>query len=202
MAFHHRVMPVAMPLGFTDPVLESQRTFRALLSAFSYPGRIVQLMPPRNLPHGLSEASWCVLLTLADHAVRLWTDLPKGSDALASIETFCGSMMVKEPKDAQLVLFTKPARAPSVYDFNLGTEDQPEEGATLLLQVDTLTEGDGFRLLGPGIYDKAFLKVAGVPESFWSWRRSLEKRYPLGVDLILTCGSFLAALPRTTHMGE
>ncbi|MEJ5375401.1 MAG: phosphonate C-P lyase system protein PhnH [bacterium] len=202
MAFHHRVIPVAMPLGFTDPVLESQKTFRALLMATSYPGRIVKVVPPTQCPQGLCEASWCVLLTLADHAVRLWTDLPKGSAVLASIKTFCGSTMVERPRDAELVMFTKPAEALSVYDFNLGTEDRPEQGATLLLQVDSLTEGDGFRLSGPGIYDKAFLKVAGVPESFWSWRRTLEKRYPLGVDLILTCGSFLAALPRTTHMGD
>ncbi|SHE94981.1 alpha-D-ribose 1-methylphosphonate 5-triphosphate synthase subunit PhnH [Desulfacinum infernum DSM 9756] len=201
MGFHHAV-PCGAPSGFSDPVLDSQRVFRALLAAMSYPGRILRLTPPAHVPEGLCEASWSVLLTLADHAVSLWTDLPEGAPARESIRAHCGSPATERPVDADLALITRPMEAGAAYDFRLGTEKRPELGATLVIQTDTLSAGEGFALSGPGIRKEAFLKVTGVPESFWLWRRSLENRYPLGVDLILTCGTSLAAIPRTTRMGE
>jgi alpha-D-ribose 1-methylphosphonate 5-triphosphate synthase subunit PhnH len=198
----HDAVPCGVPAGFSDPVLDSQRVFRALLAAMSYPGRILRLTPPAQVPEGLCEASWSVLLTLADPAVSLWTDLPEGSTARESIRVLCGSPTVERPGEAELVLLTRPREVGIPCDFRLGTEKRPELGATLVIQTAALSVGEGFALSGPGVCRETFLKVTGVPESFWVWRRSLEKRYPLGVDLILTCGASLAAIPRTTRMGE
>ncbi|SMC23633.1 alpha-D-ribose 1-methylphosphonate 5-triphosphate synthase subunit PhnH [Desulfacinum hydrothermale DSM 13146] len=201
MVFHQAVA-FGPPMGFGDPVLDSQRVFRVLLTVMSYPGRILKVTPLPQVPDGLCEASWSVLLTLADDAVSLWTDLPERSAARESIHGLCGSPVAERPGKADLVLLTRPTELEPPYDFRLGTERRPELGATIVIQAATLSVGEGFALSGPGICDESFLKVTGVPESFWAWRRSLEKEYPLGVDLILTCGASLAAIPRTTRMGE
>ena len=155
----HDAVPCGVPAGFSDPVLDSQRVFRALLAAMSYPGRILRLTPPAQVPEGLCEASWSVLLTLADPAVSLWTDLPEGSTARESIRVLCGSPTVERPGEAELVLLTRPREVGIPCDFRLGTEKRPELGATLVIQTAALSVGEGFALSGPGVCRETFLKV-------------------------------------------
>ncbi len=55
----------------------------------------------------------------------------------------------------------------------------------------------GRDLTGPGIRDRGALSL---PEA--EALRLNAALYPLGVDLFLTCGDLLAALPRSTHIAE
>jgi alpha-D-ribose 1-methylphosphonate 5-triphosphate synthase subunit PhnH len=64
-----------------------------------------------------------------------------------------------------------------------------------------LSFGNGRRLTGPGIEKERFLDAGGMPEGFWSAWKANHSKYPLGVDLILSAGRELAALPRTTLVG-
>jgi alpha-D-ribose 1-methylphosphonate 5-triphosphate synthase subunit PhnH len=64
--------------------------------------------------------------------------------------------------------------------------------------VEGLTFGKGRKLTGPGVEKEHFLEVEGMPEGFWSDWKANHSQYPLGVDVILTAGEVLAALPRTT----
>ena len=57
-------------------------------------------------------------------------------------------------------------------------------------------------LTGPGIADEARLDVAGVPERFWTWAADNHAQFPRGVDLFLSAGHVVAALPRTTRVGD
>jgi alpha-D-ribose 1-methylphosphonate 5-triphosphate synthase subunit PhnH len=64
--------------------------------------------------------------------------------------------------------------------------------------VGGLTFGKGRKLTGPGIAKEHFLEVEGMSEEFWSDWKANHSRYPLGVDVILSAGEVLAALPRAT----
>ena len=62
-------------LGFEDPVLGPQQTFRAILEAMAKPGMLVKINSGLYFPEGLNAASAAVCLTLFDNETPLWTDL-------------------------------------------------------------------------------------------------------------------------------
>jgi alpha-D-ribose 1-methylphosphonate 5-triphosphate synthase subunit PhnH len=180
--------------GFADPVLDSQASFRAVLEAMSRPGRIQRIVPPAECPPGLSPAAAAVLLTLVDADTTL--RISAGEAAAAWLRFHCGCRLVEGEADFVL----DPAAR--LLDLRAGTEEEPERGATLLLEVAALEEGAGWRLAGPGIRDAHRLRVTGAPEGFLGdWSRS-RARFPRGVDVILCAGDRIAGLPRTTAIEE
>lgn len=180
--------------GFADPVLDAQATFRAVLEAMSRPGRVQAIAPPPEVPPGLSPAAAAVLLTLVDAATPL--RLAAGAEAEAWVRFHCGCPLVET--GAAFVL--DPAAR--LLDLDAGTEEEPERGATLVLEVSELAEGSGWRLTGPGIRDVHRLLVIGAPTGFVAdWARN-RARFPRGVDAILCAGTRIAALPRTVRIEE
>ncbi len=84
-----------------------------------------------------------------------------------------------------------PALAP-LDRFAIGTPAYPDRSATLIVEVAALAP-EGARLSGPGIRDQARLNLPEVAAF-----RANRALFPQGVDLFLTCGTRLAALPRST----
>jgi alpha-D-ribose 1-methylphosphonate 5-triphosphate synthase subunit PhnH len=80
--------------------------------------------------------------------------------------------------------------------FAIGTPDYPDRAATLIVEMPRLV-AEGVRLTGPGIRGEARLSLPEPRDGL----RDNAARFPLGVDLFLTCGSRLAALPRSTRIG-
>jgi len=180
--------------GFADPVLDAQACFRAVLEAMSRPGRIQPITPPPELPPGLSPAAAAVLLTLVDAATPL--RLAAGEDAAAWVRFHCGCALVA---GAAPFVLDPDAR---LLDLDPGTDEEPERGATLILEVTSLQEAPGWLLSGPGIRDTHHLRVEGAPDGFvrdWAANRA---RFPRGVDVILCAGTRIAALPRTVRIEE
>jgi alpha-D-ribose 1-methylphosphonate 5-triphosphate synthase subunit PhnH len=92
--------------------------------------------------------------------------------------------------------------AARLLDLDPGTDEEPERGATLILEVTSLQEAPGWLLSGPGIRDTHRLRVEGAPAGFlldWAANRA---RFPRGVDVILCAGTRIAALPRTVRIEE
>ena len=180
--------------GFADPVLHAQVGFRAMLEAMSRPGRVQQVVPPPELPPGLSPAAAAVLLTLVDAATPL--RLAAGDEAEAWVRFHCGCAFVLD--GAAFVL--DPGA--TLMELEAGTDEEPERGATLILEVAALEEAGGWRLRGPGIRDQHRLRVAGAPQGFvGDWARN-HARFPRGVDAILCAGTRIAALPRSVRIEE
>ncbi|HEX7688558.1 MAG TPA: phosphonate C-P lyase system protein PhnH, partial [Burkholderiaceae bacterium] len=84
----------------------------------------------------------------------------------------------------------------------LGTDESPQDGATLVVEVDGLDTAGGIALAlrGPGVESVQRLRVAGLPASFWDWRRDLQRQLPRGVDLVLVHGARVAAIPRSARL--
>lgn len=180
--------------GFADPVLDAQTSFRAVLEAMSRPGRVQAIVPPPEVPPGLSPAAAAVLLTLVDAATPL--RLAAGAEAEAWVRFHCGCPLVTD--GAAFVL--DPSR--SLLELDPGTDEEPESGATLILEVAALSEGAGWRLTGPGIRDAHRLRVDGAPAGFVADWAANRARFPCGVDVILCAGTRIAALPRSVAIEE
>ncbi len=187
--------------GFSDPVLDSQLAFRTILGAMSYPGRIFPLDAGLEIPAPLHPASAAVALALLDFETPLWTDLPFHSEAVEWIRFHSGCPLEEEPAAGRFALVTGDPTRMALGRFCPGTDESPGDSSTLIIQVGGLAFGKGRKLTGPGIEKEHFLEMEGMPDGFWAAWKVNHSRYPLGVDLILSAGRELAALPRTTLVG-
>lgn len=187
--------------GFADPVRDSQRAFRAVLDAMANPGRIVTLPTVAEAPLGLASGTVAVALTLLDFETPLW--LPahlRGAAAESYLVFHCSCPIVDNALDALLAVITDPAAMPPLSGFAPGADQFPERSATLIIQVEGLRGGAGWRLTGPGVKGTGNLGIDGLPGGFATGLRANTALYPLGLDFIFTCGDKLAALPRTTRV--
>ena len=183
--------------GFSDSVFDSQAAFRSVLDALSQPGKILTLPMGLCPPPPLNRASAAICLSLLDVDTRLWTDLAGHPEALAwlSFHTLCRTCRAEQ---SDFALITTPARMPDLDTFRQGKADRPEASAMLIIQVDSLEAGTEICLTGPGIEDRRFLSPNNISRSFWNTRTKIVSRYPLGFDVVFTCGTAMAAIPRTT----
>jgi len=189
-----------MRAGFAEPVLQSQRTFRSVLDAVAHPGRVVDIDDRIEPPRPLHAAAAAIALTLVDFETPLWLDGSVAADARDWLRFHTGAVIVDRPAAAAFALVADPARLPVLHSFARGSDERPEHSATLIIQVDGLRSHEGYRLTGPGIAGEARLGVAGMPEAFWDALSENHAQFPRGVDVLLTAGASLAALPRTTRV--
>lgn len=186
--------------GLADPPHDAQRLFRAVLEAFSHPGRIVALPQPPAGVGPLSAAATAFLLTLVDRDTPLW--LAPCFD-VATVRDFArfhtGAPIVAREADALFALLT-PDRTPLLDGFAIGSDPYPDRSATLIVEVPSLSTGPERAVRGPGIQDRATARIDGLPDSFWSEWKANHALFPCGVDVVFTAGSELLALPRSIVM--
>lgn len=184
--------------GLADPVHDSQRFFRGLLTAMAHPGRAVALEGAPQGPKPLDPATTAAALTLLDGDTPLWIDWIADTPPLRAFVTFhCGCRIVERSQQAAFGLVTDPENMPRLALFAQGLDQYPDRAATLLLQVPSLTGGSVVTLSGPGIRDTAEIVPAGLPDWFWNDWRLNAGQFPLGVDIFLTCGEAVVGLPRS-----
>ena len=182
--------------GFADPVLDSQACFRAVLDAMARPGTLHDAAGPAEPPAPLHRATAAVLLTLADLDTPLWLD--DGAAAAAPWVAFhCGA----PPAPVATAAFAVALAGIPLQDLAPGSDDGPEDGATLILQLPALGRGRAYTLEGPGLAAPARFHAEGLPGTFLAEWAANHARFPRGIDLILCAGDRLAALPRTLRIG-
>jgi alpha-D-ribose 1-methylphosphonate 5-triphosphate synthase subunit PhnH len=185
--------------GFRDSVADAQSVFRCILDATAHPGRVVEI--PADLlaanDSGLSHAAAALALTLLDFETPVWLDrdLTSAGDFL---RFHCGSPLVATSNESRFAFAAGSNRLPDLTHFDLGTSDFPERSTTLVIEVPDLAESPSLRLRGPGIQTSAPLRVEGVSSAFWKKRADLATLFPLGLDIVFTCGRRLCVVPRTT----
>lgn len=187
--------------GFADPVLGSQSAFRGVLEAMSRPGRVVTLSTLPTAPEPLDPATAALALTLMDFDTPLWLDDAATTDSVTDYLKFhCGCPVTGEPDAARFAIVADAALMPPLDAFDPGNDLYPDQSTTVILQMKSLAEGPRLRLTGPGIERDASATVDGLPAGFldqWAGNRTL---YPLGVDMILTCGEAVLGLPRSIEL--
>lgn len=193
--------PAGIGPGLSDPVFDSQTVFRALLDAMARPGSVheieITLTPPAPLPH----AAAATLLSLSDHDTPIWLDDAANVPGVADYVRFhCGSRIVGAAETAAFALSL--GGVPDLSLFAVGSDEYPETSATLIIEVPSLTAGSRLRLRGPGIDGSATIAAVGLDAAFchaWAANNAL---FPRGIDVFLTSGDQVVALPRTTQIEE
>lgn len=185
-----------------DPVHDSQRLFRQLLSAMSEPGTLHTLEVPSPPGDDIGPALWGVLLTLCDLDTRVWLapglDTPELCEALAF---HTGCRLSDDPTEADFALVTPDVLAEPIA-FALGSDEYPDRSTTLLVALDTLEPTGEWRLTGPGIALRRQLGLGAAAAPLMARLAANRGCFPCGLDVILTCGARLAALPRSTRIEE
>lgn len=191
--------------GFAQPVHDAQQVFRSVLEAMSRPGRVQQLhatlLQPLE-PPGLGHAATAALLTLLDAETRVWLHPSLRSEASrAYLQFHTGVQHVDDAQRATFAVIEADHATPTLWhELERGSDAVPQDGATLIVEVPSLDQGLALALRGPGVERVQALRVGGLHAGFWHARRDLEADFPLGIELILTCGDRLAALPRSTRV--
>jgi alpha-D-ribose 1-methylphosphonate 5-triphosphate synthase subunit PhnH len=192
-----RVQPT-ISSGFTDSVHDAQAAFRSALDALSRPGRCLDIGTPlKGLALGAAMAH--LLLALADDDTPVWWQHDK--DVLTAWLRFhTGAPLANAPAAAAFAVVTDVATVPLLNTFAIGSVASPERSATLLVEVPSLTDGPAVEWRGPGIKDMQVVRIAGLPDSFWTQWQSNHAAFPQGVDIIFTCADAVLGLPRTTRV--
>ena len=203
-----------MGAGFADPVHAAQQAFRVLLAAMSEPGSLhvlpdvavdglapqdAEFRPPMN------AALAAALLTLLDadtpahlagalgtDDARAWLRFHTGARAVQDVAVMTAALA----RDVDAGLWSR---------LDPGTDDAPQAGATLFVEVEALScqplaGAAALKLRGAGIETSRDLAVAGLSADFWRWRIGMQADLPRGVDLVLACGVQLAAISRSTRI--
>jgi alpha-D-ribose 1-methylphosphonate 5-triphosphate synthase subunit PhnH len=188
--------------GFTAPVFQTQAAFRLVMDAMAQPGRIVDLGHAVQPPPPLHLAAAAFLATLADYDTPVWFE-DSGADTAASWLTFhTGATVTKDPATASFAVLSKNSPVIGWRNFPMGSLSYPDRSATLLLPVESLCDGTPLTIRGPGIETAATIAPRGLPDGFTETMAINAARFPLGFDLLMTYGSELLALPRTTRPVE
>src|SRR5262249_22321334 len=155
---------------------------------------------PFEGPAPRDPAALAVRLTLADLTTPLWLDAATATTEVADyLRFYCGCPVVASPSVARFAVVADADALPEFVEFANGSDEEPHRSTTVIIQVTALNSRTGRRLSGPGIRDHAILGIDGGRPRFWAELAANHRRFPCGVDVILTAGTVLAALPRTVR---
>ena len=186
--------------GFSDRVLDSQATFRAVMDAMARPGRIQRIASAVQGPSPLMPASAAVALTLCDQDTPVWCDAAMSASDVAQWLVFHTSApMTLDPAQAAFALIGDAHALTTFETFAQGSADYPDRSTTLIIQIASLTDGPAITLRGPGI-DGATTLNASLSPQFVNAFAANHALFPRGIDCVLVAEDALVALPRTTHL--
>lgn len=187
---------------FPEPVLASQSVFRSVMNAVSRPGSIQIIAPAVDAPSPLMPSTAAIALALFDHDTAVWADarFDGASEVVNWLRFQTGAPLTADASRAAFALVGDGSVLPDFDCFAQGTLEYPDRSTTLIVQVDTLTEGPELILKGPGIRGAASMRAGLLPPDFVKRTLANHSLFPQGIDLLLVCGAQLVALPRTVHI--
>ena len=184
--------------GFVEYGREAQFVFKRCLDALARPGKIRSFETELTPPVPLLPTAAAVALTLVDFEVTLWADekLSSSSDALSFLSFHTGAQFVDHPAHADFAIISDPARMPALRQFKQGTAEFPDRSTTLIIQVEQMNSEE-WCFSGPGIREQTAFGASALPQDFGAQCVENRSRFPLGVDMIFTAETSIAALPRS-----
>jgi len=186
-----------------DYVHDLQSAFRKTLTAFSFPGTIVDLSEELSrVEKELGVSSPLLLaLMLLDGETGFAVYAADGEKQEQSISRLTLSKATS-PDQAEFIFFPDPLLDASIIIERCreGTLSDPQLGATLILRTSAIYESGPLILTGPGIERETTINIERTGE-WLEARQQKNREFPLGVDLIfITDDGSLTAIPRTTRI--
>lgn len=191
-----------LPAGFADKVLSAQCTFRSVMDAMARPASVNRIAPVVGTPGTMMRSTAAIALTLFDHDTPLWLDeeMAASSDVVKWVKFHTGAPMISEPSVCSFALIANGNKLPALDRFALGTNEYPDRSTTLIVQVESLSVGETFRLRGPGIDGVTALQASFEPADLFERLQINEVLFPRGIDVVLVSDDAIVAIPRTTRI--
>ncbi|WP_368744783.1 phosphonate C-P lyase system protein PhnH [Desertibaculum subflavum] len=186
--------------GFAEPPRDSQVTFRAMLAAIAEPGLVQRVELALDAPAPLGRALASACLTLLDFETPVWLAPGIGKAAGDWIAFHTGAPLATDPAAAAFAVLAEGDDLLPLDRFALGSDESPELGASLLVQVRGVAADAGAVWFGPGIETTRRVAVDGIDARFWPARAALAPLFPRGLDIFFCAGDRVVALPRTTKV--
>jgi alpha-D-ribose 1-methylphosphonate 5-triphosphate synthase subunit PhnH len=191
-----------LPAGFADKVLSAQSTFRSVMDAMARPGSVARIAVDAGTPHPMMRGTAAIALTLFDHDTPIWLDrrMSETADVTKWLKFHTGAPVIANSTVCHFALFGEAQTLPALDRFALGSNEYPDRSTTLILQVESLTQGPILELCGPGIDGTAELRAAIQPVDLFERLAVNAALFPRGIDVVLVHDDTIVAIPRTTRL--
>jgi alpha-D-ribose 1-methylphosphonate 5-triphosphate synthase subunit PhnH len=191
-----------LPAGFADKVISAQSTFRSVMDAMARPGGVQRIAAVSGVPSPMMRGAAAIALTLFDHDTPIWLDplMSETFDVAKWLKFHTSAPVVQDSSICSFALIGDGSVLPELDRFSFGTGEYPDRSTTLILQVESLTQGVTLELRGPGIDGTAVLQAAIQPPGLFDRLSINEALFPRGIDVVLVCDDAIVAIPRTTRL--
>jgi len=190
--------------GFSNPVDDAQRVFRAALEALARPTLAQQVEAAVMPPAPLGAMVGALVLTLCDEHTPVWLDasLRRADEVEAWVRFHTGARIVDDPADAVFCVVSSPSATPELGSLRQGTDEEPQLSATVIIDAADARSTGSFVVTGPGVNGEERWDGAGLPGStgFLDAWAANNRQFPCGVDLLLAGEGEVRGLPRTTEL--
>jgi alpha-D-ribose 1-methylphosphonate 5-triphosphate synthase subunit PhnH len=188
-------------LGFTHEDMGSQQVFRQALEALSRPAQWLPLLHDAAVPIGICRSSAGMMLALLDANCALWlSEKLKKHEICAWLRFHTGCQITDEIKHAQFAWLACNDTWPHLNTFNWGTDIEPQNACTILIDVDLNEIGTPVKAEGPGLIAPVTILLPKLGEDFPTERRQAFESFPCGPDIFLCADEAVMGLPRTTSL--
>jgi alpha-D-ribose 1-methylphosphonate 5-triphosphate synthase subunit PhnH len=191
-----------LPAGFADKVLSAQSTFRCVMNAMARPGSVQRIVSAAGTPPAMMRGTAAIALTLFDHDTPVWLDarMQATADVANWLKFHTSAPVVADSSIASFALVADPENLPALDRFAFGSNEYPDRSTTLVLQVESLTDGPIVELRGPGIDGMAALRASIQPRDLFERLAINATLFPRGIDVVLVHDDSIVAIPRTTRL--
>jgi alpha-D-ribose 1-methylphosphonate 5-triphosphate synthase subunit PhnH len=191
-----------LPAGFADKVLSAQSTFRSVMDAMARPGSLQRIASAAGTPAAMMRGTAAIALTLFDHDTPVWLDgrMSATADVAKWLKFHTSAPVIADSSTASFALVGDPENLPALDRFAFGSNEYPDRSTTLILQVESLTDGAVVELKGPGIDGTARLRASLQPRDLFERLAINATLFPRGIDVLLVHDDSIVAIPRTTRL--
>jgi alpha-D-ribose 1-methylphosphonate 5-triphosphate synthase subunit PhnH len=191
-----------LPGGFADKVLGAQSTFRLVMEAMARPGSVQRITASVGAPSPVMRGTAAIALTLFDHDTPIWFDhrMAETTSVARWLRFHTAAPITTDSSVSQFALIGDGDALPRLDRFCLGSNEYPDRSTTLILQVESLTEGSAYVLQGPGIDGTTMLRASIVPDDLFERLAGNRAMFPRGIDVVLVHDDAIVAIPRTTRL--
>lgn len=150
----------------------------------------------------MMRGSAAIALTLFDHDTPIWLDraMSATSDVSKWLKFHTSAPVIADSSIASFALIGNPEDLPPLDRFAFGSNEYPDRSTTLILQVESLSQGALFELRGPGIDGTTTLQAQIRPHDLFKRLAVNSALFPRGIDVVLVHDDAIVAIPRTTRL--
>jgi alpha-D-ribose 1-methylphosphonate 5-triphosphate synthase subunit PhnH len=195
-------MVAGLSTGFADGVVSAHSTFRSVMDAMARPGSVQKIVAAVGTPWPLMPGTAAIALTLFDHDTPIWLDrrMSETPEVANWLKFHSGAPVVTDPSVCGFAVVVDGATLPDLERFSFGIAEYPDRSTTLILQVESLTQGCAYELRGPGINGAVVLRAKIEPKDLFERLAVNAALFPRGIDVVLISDDEIVAIPRTTRL--